>query len=261
MPLFAKAGSIIPMQQVMQSTGERPVDTLTLAVYPSGGSASSFTLYEDDGTTLGYERGEYALTVYEQASGPPSDGTSFVVRVGETRGNYAGKPAHRFHIIEVYGIEVGPAEVLVNDTPIPEARTQGDLRNLATGFLYDGNTRRVVVHAPAAADSGFVVKLESLTLAVAEKPPASPTAPSVAPNFPNPFNSSTTIRFSLPSSEPVTLTVYDLLGREVRRLLVGVPLSGEHTVRFDGMGLASGAYIYRLTTPTFSAARIMELLR
>ena len=61
MPLFVKAGAIIPMQPAMAYAGEKPVDPLTLDVYPSG--RSSATLYEDDGTTLDYQRGVMAGTL------------------------------------------------------------------------------------------------------------------------------------------------------------------------------------------------------
>jgi len=61
MPLFVKAGAIIPMQPEMGYVGQRPVDPLTLDVYPSG--RSSATLYEDDGTTLDYQRGVTAGTL------------------------------------------------------------------------------------------------------------------------------------------------------------------------------------------------------
>jgi alpha-glucosidase (family GH31 glycosyl hydrolase) len=63
MPVFARAGAIIPMQPEMNYEGEKPVNPLTLDIYPS--PASEFQLYEDDGLTLDYQNGEYALTRIE----------------------------------------------------------------------------------------------------------------------------------------------------------------------------------------------------
>jgi len=60
MPVFAKAGAIIPMQPDMSHEGEKPLDPLTLDIYPS--SVSTFSLYEDDGLTLEYQQGKYAVT-------------------------------------------------------------------------------------------------------------------------------------------------------------------------------------------------------
>ncbi|MEJ2636963.1 MAG: T9SS type A sorting domain-containing protein [Calditrichia bacterium] len=80
-------------------------------------------------------------------------------------------------------------------------------------------------------------------------------------NYPNPFNPSTTITYRLPTAQRVTLTVYDLLGRTVAALVNRKQAAGEHAVTFDGRGLASGIYFYRLKTPSFSAVHKMALMR
>ncbi|MCK6613690.1 MAG: DUF4623 domain-containing protein [Ignavibacteriaceae bacterium] len=74
-----------------------------------------------------------------------------------------------------------------------------------------------------------------------------PVSFAVEQNFPNPFNPETEIRYALPISGMVTLTVYNALGQEVSRLVNGMQESGYHSVRFSGNTLASGLYIYRLT--------------
>jgi endoglucanase len=71
-------------------------------------------------------------------------------------------------------------------------------------------------------------------------------------NHPNPFNPATTITYTLPpgaAQRVVSLTVYDLLGREVATLVEGPQAPGMHNVLFDGSGLASGVYLYRLSVP------------
>lgn len=60
LPLFVKAGSIIPSQPVMSYVGEKAVDAITLDVYP--GAPATFELYEDDGKSLAYQQGEFATT-------------------------------------------------------------------------------------------------------------------------------------------------------------------------------------------------------
>jgi photosystem II stability/assembly factor-like uncharacterized protein len=67
-------------------------------------------------------------------------------------------------------------------------------------------------------------------------------------NYPNPFNPSTTINFSLPEKSRISLKVYDILGRVVDVLVNGVMNSGIHKINFDGKKLASGIYIYSLST-------------
>ena len=65
-------------------------------------------------------------------------------------------------------------------------------------------------------------------------------------SFPNPFNPSTTLSFTLPKSGNVRLAVYDILGREVKVLQEGIVEAGEHAVTFDGSHLSSGIYFARL---------------
>lgn len=73
-----------------------------------------------------------------------------------------------------------------------------------------------------------------------------PTHLMLAQNYPNPFNPGTRIAFSLPNAAPVSLRVFDLQGREVAILANGVLQAGDHLAHFDGTGLSSGIYLYRL---------------
>jgi photosystem II stability/assembly factor-like uncharacterized protein len=77
-------------------------------------------------------------------------------------------------------------------------------------------------------------------------------------NYPNPFNPATTIRFSLKSARHVTLTVYDLLGREVVTLVEARKSTGTHEVAFDATAFGSSSvYFYRLRAGRFSQTRKM----
>ena len=73
-----------------------------------------------------------------------------------------------------------------------------------------------------------------------------PTTFSLAQNFPNPFNPTTTIQFSLPQAGDVTLKIYNLLGEEVKTLVNEYKEIGKHSVQFNANNLASGMYLYRL---------------
>lgn len=65
-------------------------------------------------------------------------------------------------------------------------------------------------------------------------------------NYPNPFNPSTKIYYSLPKKVEVILSVYNLLGEEVEKLVNDVKFAGEHSISFDASGLSSGIYVCRL---------------
>jgi len=75
-----------------------------------------------------------------------------------------------------------------------------------------------------------------------------PTEYSLSQNYPNPFNPSTTIEFALPQDSHVLLEVYNVIGQKVMTLVNEVRQAGYHQVRLDGTNLASGLYLYRLTT-------------
>lgn len=80
-------------------------------------------------------------------------------------------------------------------------------------------------------------------------------------NYPNPFNPNTQIRFSLNRPDQVTLAVYDATGRMVQTLLNQNMNSGIHTVNFDGSGLSSGMYLYRLQAGDQVFIRKMTLVK
>lgn len=88
-----------------------------------------------------------------------------------------------------------------------------------------------------------------------------PSSLELAQNFPNPFNPTTVIRFTVPSQDNVRLKVYDLLGREVVSLVNDVLPAGTHQVTFEGRGLSSGTYLYLLEAGSFRQVKRMTLLK
>lgn len=87
-------------------------------------------------------------------------------------------------------------------------------------------------------------------------------------NYPNPFNPSTTIKYSIPigasnktSLQLATIKIYDLLGREIKTLVNDYKLPGNYEVRFDGNGLVSGTYFYRLQSGSFSETKKFVLMK
>ncbi len=80
-------------------------------------------------------------------------------------------------------------------------------------------------------------------------------------NYPNPFNPSTTIDFTLPKSEFVTLKIYNILGEEVATLVNDKLQAGNHTYQFDGSNLTSGIYLYRIEGGKYSQVRKMILIK
>ncbi|HTY58864.1 MAG TPA: T9SS type A sorting domain-containing protein, partial [Bacteroidota bacterium] len=83
----------------------------------------------------------------------------------------------------------------------------------------------------------------------------------LAQNYPDPFNPSTTIGIALPREAFVTVDVYNALGQKVAQLAREVMQAGYHDLVFDATGLASGAYLYRMTAGSFVCTRRSLLIR
>jgi len=132
--------------------------------------------------------------------------------------------------------------------------------SLAPPFDYDGDPRPNPIdkyvdigaqESPHANPTGIVKEYTDYL----------PKAFSLKQNYPNPFNPTTTIEFSIPKSEFVTLKVFNLLGQEVSTLVTEKLTPGEYKYSWDASQLASGMYFYKLETESFSITKKMILLR
>jgi hypothetical protein len=80
-------------------------------------------------------------------------------------------------------------------------------------------------------------------------------------NYPNPFNPTTTIRYTLPQAGRTTLAIFDCAGREAARLVDGWREAGDHQLTFDGTGMPSGVYFVKLQVGDDSAVRKMVMVK
>jgi hypothetical protein len=80
-------------------------------------------------------------------------------------------------------------------------------------------------------------------------------------NYPNPFNPSTMIKFDIPKGTHVTLSIYDILGKEVDKLVNGYVQPGSYEVLWDASNYASGTYFYRFESGSFTDLKKMVLVK
>ncbi len=88
-----------------------------------------------------------------------------------------------------------------------------------------------------------------------------PTVYNLYQNYPNPFNPSTTIKFDIPKATYAKLIIYDILGREVMKLIDEKINAGSYDISWDGSGFASGTYIYKLEAGEYKSIKKMILLK
>jgi hypothetical protein len=115
---------------------------------------------------------------------------------------------------------------------------------------------------PGGEIRGQVVAAAGIVTSVRPGATETPQSFSLSQNYPNPFNPSTTIEFSLPQKSHITLKVYNVLGQTIATLVDGEKEAGSFKVSLNGESLASGMYIYRLSTDGGrSESRRMMLLK
>lgn len=128
-PIFARGGAIIPMQPEMIYFDEKPVDPITLDIFPHG--SSRFELYEDDGKSLDYKNGEYAIT--EISTDLTSSGLKLAIK--KPKGKYK-IPTHHY-LAKIHWNEAkAPASVTENGRKVAATANAAALEKGA-GWFYD----------------------------------------------------------------------------------------------------------------------------
>lgn len=149
LPLFVKAGAIIPMGPEMDYVDEKLCDPLTLDIYPSG--RSSFALYEDDGITGEYEKDAYALTTF----GCLATEKRIVITTGEAVGEYETMIRARTYILKINNC-FRPKHVIRGEKAIDYYKTYGKLENVKVGWWYDSSKRICIVKVPSRVTYGSI---------------------------------------------------------------------------------------------------------
>ena len=126
------------------------------------------------------------------------------------------------------------------------------------GFVYHDFDQNGVPHIRMER-----AEFEGVTVALSETTDGAdlPDEYALNQNYPNPFNPSTEIAFDLPVASHVELTVFNILGQQVEKLVDGEREAGQHTVTWEASRYSSGVYFYRVQAKNFSATKKMLLLK
>jgi len=153
---------------------------------------------------------------------------------------------------------------LVVDTPVPDTLVRLSPLAASTTFYWRvaaANINGTSLYSPTATFT-----TGDLIVSASDEASGIPADYALFQNYPNPFNPTTLIRYALPRSAFVRLTVYSILGTKVSTLVDAIKAAGEHSVVWEGKddrnnNVASGVYFYRLETENLTLFRRMVLLR
>ncbi len=150
-PLFVREGAILPSQQVVQHTGEQPIDPLTLTVYPLEANGTAVrAYYEDDGLSFDYQKG----VVLRRTHAQQRIGSTLLVDVGPMEGSYM--PPSRALVVRCVNVAKPPITVFLNGVKIAQQASLSGITTLP-GWMYMPGERQVVVQC---TDSRIAQRIE-----------------------------------------------------------------------------------------------------
>ncbi|HEV8695654.1 MAG TPA: TIM-barrel domain-containing protein [Lysobacter sp.] len=146
LPVFVRAGAIVPMYPAMLFDGEKPLSEVTFDLYPQG--ESHYTLYEDDGNTRRYQQGESSEQAITMQA--PAQGSGEVrVRIDAVKGQYAGQLPQRRYALRVLSRQ-RPRAVQLDGRTLPALNDRAAFDAATEGWYFDPAERRGTVHVRTA---------------------------------------------------------------------------------------------------------------
>ena len=139
-PVYLRAGAIVPMQPPMRYTGEKPVNPLIVNVWPlQPGSSSAYSVYEDSGVGVKYQRGDFTRTPIKATQ----SGDTLRVEIGPVQGSFPGMLLARAYELRLPA-DWPPAAVTVNGAVVKRAASPGE-----RGWSVVGNTLTTIIPVPS----------------------------------------------------------------------------------------------------------------
>jgi hypothetical protein len=132
--------------------------------------------------------------------------------------------------------------------------------NMAREYHTDGSTGCSMTSGSSVSRPNTCFKINTI-VGIPNVNIELPKVFSLAQNYPNPFNPTTTISYSIPKGNNVVLTVYDITGKEVAKLVNEFKQAGNYNVNFNASNLASGMYLYRIEAGDFVEVKKMVLVK
>jgi hypothetical protein len=181
--------------------------------------------------------------------------------INTVRNNWGNPPTQMYPVTALLKLHIQADSIHV----LPLRPNGVPLGGSATYIAADTNTFAVSIDQNQDLTTWFGIQGfgKGTATGIPGEHPEIPRSYSLQQNFPNPFNPSTTLTFTVPGGtrQAISLKVFDLLGREVAVLYQGEKEPGIYSVSFDASALSSGVYFCRLTAGQFTVVRTMMLTR
>jgi alpha-glucosidase len=150
-PVYMRTGAIVPMQPPMRYTGEKPVDPLIVNVWPlAPGTNSSYSVYEDSGVSVDYQRDVFARTPIKATQTPGPNSDTLRVEIGPVQGGYPGMLKTRAYELRLPA-DWPPTAITVNGVVVKRAGPTGK-----GGWSFEGNTLTTVIPVPSQSVASAV---------------------------------------------------------------------------------------------------------
>jgi len=158
---------------------------------------------------------------------------------------------------DAHGLNSNP---MLNDSLYPASNSPVIKAGTNLGGVFNSDKEGISRPQSGAPDLG-AYEVQGTTAVVDDNPNTAVKDYVLAQNYPNPFNPSTVIKYTIGSASHVNIKVYDITGRLVADLVNENKPAGQYNVEFRGNNLASGTYIYTITTDNFTQAKKMLLIK
>lgn len=207
---------------------------------------------------------------------PPAHFQSTTLRLtsDEVQSKYASGLAVEYRPIAAEGqrfnltLDAEPGESITLEASGLSAFADREVKLIreSNSMSYDLHETSTVTVTPESENTDYVLLLGSADYVDSEQSEVVPDEVKLLPNYPNPFQGQTTLRFTLPEQQEVRLVIYDVLGRAVRTLVNEQKQSGVHSIRWDGRNnagqpVASGLYLGRLEVGETTQTRKLLLVK
>ncbi len=253
-PVFVRIPSIIPMAKLKRFVDETPDDTLYIEIYPGD---VDFELYEDDGETNGYRKGEFAITKLE------CEKTNDFIRfnIGDAKGIFPGQVDRRCWFLK-FNLINNFDSVVVNGLTLDVSGDSLSFLNAQNSAWFNRDRKILYVKLCFEISEQIEVKIYGANVVVGVRENSRRNLNfGLYQNYPNPFNPETIIEFELPGELRVKILIYDLLGRVVKSFDLGELSAGRHKFKFYSSDIPSGVYFYAISAGDFFDRKKMVVLR